>query len=125
MTRIEHGIAVGRAHFTNEGVRLSARGIDDVTRECVSCHDGSVAAPRGAEVRIGLRGSHPVGRVYDEASRAGRNGRLRPKATLPAEVQLAQGTVGCQSCHSPFSQEPDMVTLPMLDSLLCRSCHDM
>lgn len=125
MNRIEHGIALGRAHFTSEGVRLSARGIDAVTRECVGCHDGSVAAERVAEVRINLRGSHPVGTTYDLSSRAGRKGHLRPKQELPAEVQLVQGTVGCQSCHSPYSRDEAMVTQPMQDSQLCRSCHDM
>ncbi|MFO1078075.1 MAG: cytochrome c3 family protein [Planctomycetota bacterium] len=124
-SRVEHGIAVGRAHFTSSGVRLTSYGIDAMTRECMGCHDGSVAAERSETPVIGQKGSHPIGRVYDEGSRAGRKGHLRPRQELPGEVQLVGDSIGCQTCHSPYSRLPDMVTAPMKDSRLCTSCHAM
>lgn len=124
-SRVEHGIAVGRAHFTGKSLRPSAYGVDGMTRECLGCHDGSVAAERSETPVIGQRGSHPIGRVYDENSRAGRKGHLRPRQELPEAVQLVGDAVGCTTCHSPFSREPDMVTAPMKDSRLCTACHAM
>lgn len=124
-TRAEHAIAVGRAHFDGRNARLSVHGVDAITRECLGCHDGSVAAAQGGETKIDLRGSHPVGRRYDESSRSGQRSRLRPRQSLPHDVRLAGGTVGCQTCHSPYSREADMLTAPMVESGLCRACHDM
>lgn len=125
MTRAEHGIALGRAHFLGSRSRLSAHGVDSITRECTGCHDSSVAAEKGGGMPIGGRASHPVGRTYDEYSRSGQKGHLRPRQSLPDTVQLAGQTVGCGSCHSPFSREVDMLTATMVESRLCLTCHDM
>lgn len=125
MNRVEHGIAIGRAHLIGSRVRLSSYGVDEITRECMGCHDGSVAAERSTSIVAGQRGSHPVGTTYVETPFRGRKGQLRPKRELPEDVQLARDTVGCQSCHSPFSREESMLNATMRNSQLCLSCHDM
>ena len=125
MTRVEHGIAIGRAHLSGTRVRISAYGVDEITRECMGCHDGSVAAERATSVVAGQRGSHPVGVVYSDTQFRGSKGQLRAKRELPDDVQLAQDRVGCQSCHSPFSREEAMLNAPMRNSQLCLTCHAM
>lgn len=126
MGRAGHGVALGRAHFVAANLRLTAQGLDEVSLDCLGCHDDSAARGHGPQLRVGIgENSHPVGRSYDEHSRKGRKDRLKPRQSLPASVQLPGGTVGCISCHSPFSAEPAMLTETIYMSRLCYACHDM
>lgn len=123
ISRAEHGIALGRAHFATQSVQLSSYGIDAISRACLGCHDGSVA--REHRVSTDAQSNHPIGRPYDPNSRGGRKGHLRPRTELPSNVQLPGDTVGCSSCHSPFSTDKAMLTQPIHMSQLCYSCHAM
>lgn len=126
MTPVEHGIAVGRAHFAPTSPQFASGGLDTLSRDCVGCHDGSVAKGHGPELPIGdAASSHPVGVRYEPNSRSGRKSHLRPRQSLPPQVQLPGDTVGCVSCHTPYSGDAAMLTVPIKLSALCFACHDM
>lgn len=129
-----HALASGRAHATASGGTIDGRNggflgseIDEQSRQCLSCHDGSAARPASGVAdnsTVGHQFGHVSAETYREAQR--RPGRqLRPEGTLPPQVLLVDGRVGCSSCHSPWSRRPQMLNLPMQGSLLCRACHDM
>lgn len=126
MTPAEHGVAMGRAHFVTARGAFADERLDALSRDCVGCHDGSVARGHGPEAPIADdASSHPVGVPYDPTSRAGRKSHLRPRQSLPPQVQLPGGAVGCVSCHSPFAGGAAMLTVPIRMSALCFACHDM
>lgn len=127
----------GRAHLRWQG-RNSFKaelvgGLDKETRSCLSCHDGTIASdvvPGAAGIGIGeaehARG-HPIGtpmkRVTSEV-RQGMGGFTSHNA-LDSRVRLFQGTVGCGSCHSPYSSEENGLVMSNVGSKLCLSCHQM
>lgn len=112
----------------------SAGGLDDESRGCLGCHDGVTAAT--ARIRVGPADGaarsmpwdaledHPVGTPYPGAGGGG-GSRFRPRGSLPAQIRLPGGTVGCVSCHSMYSREPKLLALPAEGSRLCFACHRM
>jgi predicted CXXCH cytochrome family protein len=105
----------------------SSKRMDPLSRSCLNCHDGSAAidaAHRSGFWGRSKKGEHPVGVLYEKGEKK-RRSFLRPVASLPKSVRLAQGRIGCGTCHSPFSKEPMMLTLPIKGSRLCFSCHDL
>ena len=79
--------------------------LDRLSRGCMVCHDGTGA--RGVPLKaagspLQIRGirtvNHPVGMDYAAAA-ARRPRGLRAPASLPPEVRLVDGKVGCVSCH--------------------------
>jgi predicted CXXCH cytochrome family protein len=88
------------------------------SRECVGCHDGSVAAPR-----VELPGCHPIEVGYEAARLAGR-GALRPVVETPDALVLYAGTtVTCTTCHDGASPWPAHVAVTLERSRLCLGCH--
>jgi predicted CXXCH cytochrome family protein len=88
------------------------------SRECLGCHDGSVAAPR-----VELPGCHPVDVGYEAARLAGR-GALRPVVETPDALVLFAGTtVTCTTCHDGASPWPSHVAVTLERSGLCLGCH--
>ncbi|MGE3171066.1 MAG: cytochrome c3 family protein [Planctomycetota bacterium] len=125
-----HAVTLGMAHAPSKGDAArptSPEPLDHQSRQCLTCHDGAAArATSSADRRaiLGHQGSHAAGARYRDARR--RPGRqLRPEEQLPAVVQLVDGRVGCASCHSVWSRQPRMLSLPMHGSRLCRACHDV
>jgi predicted CXXCH cytochrome family protein len=107
--------------------------LDPLSRQCLSCHDGSIG--RDASVRVGRwkhdfplvgadpRGTHPVGVSYLRARRRDMRA-LKPLSQLNSAVKLINGTVGCTSCHNPYSRAPGQLVMSNEGSRLCLSCHD-
>ena len=124
--RLAHALASGRAHPVSDDEPLAADGLDRASRACLACHDGSVASEARTErnrTADFLQRSHPVGRRYrDPRNRKAYRG-LRPRRALPAGMSIPGGTVGCSSCHSVYSKEPDMLTVTNHHSRLCLTCH--
>ncbi len=129
-----HSQAIGRAHMEFTTTDEKGGRIDNISRTCLSCHDGSLGL--NADVAAGAwehgvalskfdpQGSHPIGVNYKTARR--KRGGLHPIGTLNPLIKLIGGKVGCCSCHDPYShsQEPKMLVMSNSGSRLCLACHD-
>lgn len=103
--------------------------LDQVSMDCVSCHEGSVGplatfSIAGEQAGLSFQGmsfSHPIGMDYARA--AAENRELRPLDDLSPLISLYEGKVGCASCHNPFSHEDEMLVFSNRRSALCLECH--
>lgn len=106
--------------------------LDAESRECVSCHEGSVSS--GSPLSACHMGNcdHPLG--VDYGLLASRNRGLANPPLAPA-IRLVNNRIGCVSCHIPYadgheeaartlSDGPDpMLSVDNTGSRLCTSCH--
>lgn len=124
------------ASFAHQGTAKTAsaetlgKGLDEVSLACLGCHEGSVGPAAGyslgGQKGLDFRGtnfSHPIGLNY--ASAAARDRKLRSPDDLPSFIGLVDGKLGCSSCHSPFSHQPNMLVESNERSALCFECHLM
>lgn len=132
-----HAMAIGRTHTWEErsssGVRrqdtgLSRGGVDAESQRCLECHDGSSAAKVGHQrtgdlFEFGANQEHPIGVEY-RVKRGRDAAPMKPTATLDKRIRLFDGTVGCGSCHSLYSDQPKLLVMSNQRSALCLSCHD-
>lgn len=99
--------------------------LDQLSLECLSCHDGSTGKSIPCRLIQGVcnrgTGAHPVGLVYKESRL--RNRRLVPVSMLDRRLKLFDGKVGCGTCHDMYSKLPKKLTKSNAGSGLCRSCH--
>ncbi|MCK5517149.1 MAG: hypothetical protein KAI39_09770 [Desulfobulbaceae bacterium] len=102
--------------------------LDQVSLECLSCHDGVIASDASYKIvggdaityeRDGL--SHPIGMDYQKSALNDRE--LRPVESLSPYIALYDGKVGCASCHNPYSSQQRMLTMNNAGSALCLECH--
>jgi len=98
--------------------------LDKYSIECLSCHDGTVSKFPRVEVKKGIwqhgiGDSHPIGIDYP------RSNDLTDPESLPKEVRLFNGRVGCLSCHEIYSKERNMLVMNNRGSRLCMTCHKM
>ncbi|NQU47328.1 MAG: hypothetical protein HQ519_01670 [Planctomycetes bacterium] len=49
--------------------------------------------------------------------------QYRPVTSLPKEIRLFQGRVGCGSCHTTYGGEKQMLAGDPKRGTLCLSCH--
>ncbi|QNN22653.1 hypothetical protein HED60_10365 [Planctomycetales bacterium ZRK34] len=95
--------------------------LDEVSRQCMDCHDGS----RGTDIGR----SHPMGVTYPDTTfsngRTSSASRLVPRSQLDPRIKLVNNTIGCVSCHDVYSHENDLLAMPNVRDQLCRSCHAM
>jgi len=129
-----HWLALDRAHITGDDADGSAiGGIDAESRRCMECHDGVTAGEfanttpwnQGAGSTGDHRREHPVGMAYPRSTPAGYSSAFRQAAMLPRRVRLPEGKVSCVSCHDLYSWEESLLTVPIRESALCLTCHDM
>ncbi|MCL4222259.1 MAG: hypothetical protein KJZ65_12915 [Phycisphaerales bacterium] len=138
-SRDAHAMGVGKAHLQwerrgpheNPRPAMSRGGFERIDAEsqgCLECHDGSTATKVGERrtgdlFEHGSRQEHPIGVSYK--ARKGRDAiPLKPVQSLDKRVRLFDGTVGCGSCHSVFSQHDGLLVMSNMRSALCLSCHD-
>ena len=131
--RILHSMMKATAHGKAQLVQAGdqAGPIDEESRGCLGCHDGSVAA--GGDTRVAQGGvwehggdvgiTHPIGIRY--ALAALKNQALIPAAELNAAIRLPGGMVGCGSCHDSFSTSKHQLVMDNAGSSLCLQCHRM
>jgi len=102
--------------------------IDTLSFNCLSCHDGINA--RIHDIRYknsrqsrsnsmdGVRGSHPIGMHY--GSHAYASSEFKPLYQLNEEMVLADGKIGCLTCHNPLRTEKKH----LVSKSLCLDCHN-
>lgn len=124
-----HASIATRAHLvsrspprkTHEPVSI---GPDTETKSCLTCHDG-VASSDAAAFGAGHRdepSDHPIGvRMSGNTGSVGSDFRMASQ--ISPRIRLFDGTVGCGSCHSPYSSERAQLVLNNQGSSLCLSCH--
>jgi predicted CXXCH cytochrome family protein len=71
------------------------------------------------------RRNHPIGVRYPRQGTTRAEMPLRPTSTLPPNVRLPGGTVSCISCHDLYNMDPKRLSVPITESQLCFTCHDM
>ena len=112
------------AFVTKSGERVE---VDQVTFECISCHDGINASYHGFRFKSDnqtvssaatISGGHPIGSHYGAAaySRPG----LKAFDQLHEDIVLVDGRVGCLSCHNPLN--PEGKHLVQAEDI-CFACH--
>ncbi len=126
-----HKGSAGSAHI-GRGVRSryipgsGGQSLDELSFQCLSCHDAGFAKDSLVEIntlggnyyhKVDRAPSHPIGVLYTETP------AYRKIKDLPASVRLFNGTVGCGSCHNPYSNEHFELTITIEYSELCFACH--
>jgi predicted CXXCH cytochrome family protein len=129
-----HEEHLGEAHFNSRYVVTdSAQEIDPMSKNCISCHDGTYSS--SVTVKVGkwfhqeelipydMR-SHPIGVDYERA-RLDRRSRtdLRPMNMVDPRIKFFDGRVGCGSCHDPYSDLGKKLVMSDKGSRLCFACH--
>ncbi len=133
----DHAGLVTKAHLNTSEFQSSQSlpGIDKQSLTCMSCHDGSLnltlgtaVASAGNALMAGFHtssqkaNSHPIGSVYPSHSGRGAKAMV-PQSRLDGRVRLFDNAIGCGSCHSPYSQEDNLLVINNRGSQLCLSCH--
>ncbi len=123
------------ARMADEGHSLEASGhlkrfnsarslIDSYSIQCMECHpnNGTIGSQRMASIGFmaigGGAANHSIGASYRQAAS---RGNYRPAASLPKEMLLTDGKVGCLSCHQGYTQQHGKLVLA---GNLCTYCHD-
>jgi len=114
---------------------------------CLSCHDGTVAIDSfggatgtefmGGDALIGtdLRGTHPIGIVYDSGLALTDGGLHNPETqvtslggTIDKDLLFGTNNLECASCHDVHNSEslgkPHLLRITTDGSALCLTCHD-
>lgn len=98
--------------------------LDQYSIQCLGCHTENGDVNLSANRILGNHGSlsHPVGRSYEAAARAG---GYRNIAMLPEKILLPNGMVSCVSCHEGYSKTHGKLVTDNARSALCFECHDL
>ncbi|MCB2183402.1 MAG: hypothetical protein KQH63_15315 [Desulfobulbaceae bacterium] len=130
-----HEFALGEAHFQSEYISSSyGQEIDETSKNCISCHDGSYASSVSISTGVwqhssdyigdGMGRKHPIGIDYEQARlRYGRKTDLRPVEQVDQRIQFFEGKIGCGSCHDPYSHLDNDLVMANQHSALCFACH--
>lgn len=129
-----HKASLGEAHFRSQYIVTDPRqDLDPMSRNCLTCHDGSYGA--SVTIQAGMwkhgegfirhdQGSHPIGIDYEQAQLSrGAKTDLRPMAMVDRRIRFFNGKVGCGSCHDPYSTNYKQLIITDENSKLCFSCH--
>lgn len=129
---LSHSEVIEQAHFKSKYyITDNSRTIDDVSAECLSCHDGSIG--KLSVIGVGNwshssdfmeydSGTHPIGVSYRDAFRRDPNG-FRPPSMLDERIRLVNGQVSCISCHNLYAETPMKLVMSNKRSRLCLECH--
>lgn len=119
----QHQTAIPFAHSSGKLTQGSGGALlDKYSAECLSCHDGTISKAPHVEVKEGLWQhaiglSHPVGVDYPSSE------EFQDAGSLPKEVRLFDGRVGCLSCHEIYVKRRGLLTMDNSKSRLCFGCH--
>jgi predicted CXXCH cytochrome family protein len=112
---------------------VNFNGVDALSKDCMSCHDGGGAVlieanwknnPSGMELHARTSGSdHPIGMDYQRYVAA--NGRKYKQVFgLSSKMVFIDGKVGCLTCHDPLNPERKHLVMSDRNSALCLTCHN-
>ncbi|MCP4217816.1 MAG: hypothetical protein GY765_24455 [bacterium] len=127
-----HAISIKRAHTGSTQLDFQQnKMIDDNSRECLSCHDGTISSHTDTEIRslswehrkdIGM--SHPISFEY-EAVYFKKPREYHAPQSLDKRITLINGKVGCETCHNHYSKHKKHLVMDNRGSKLCLSCHNL
>lgn len=130
-----HWMAVGAAHINGNGGYSGqfSGGVDAESKRCLTCHDGVNASETSSAAAThssfgsfaNERRNHPIGVPYPTHQPPGNGTKYRPASLLPREIRLPDGMVSCVSCHNLYGSDEHLLTVPIKDSALCLTCHEM
>ncbi len=126
-----HALSMKRAH-TAAALSFELKdSIDDNSRDCLSCHDGTLSVESSTQIKevnwehtkdIGL--SHPISMdyasVYFQKPRT-----FHPPQSLDSRIILVDGKIGCETCHDHYSEIENKLVMDNFRSRLCLSCHNL
>lgn len=117
----------------------------DVSKACLSCHDGTVALENfggftggntyiqgNALVGTDLANDHPISVVYSPGTGAGQDPELSPVTALYADGTIADylfnDRVECATCHDVHNggavgSNPSLLVEDPAGSVICLRCH--
>jgi predicted CXXCH cytochrome family protein len=114
----------------------------DVSKACLSCHDGTVALENfggftggttfiegGALVGTDLSNDHPISVVYSPGTGAGQDPELSPVSAIYADGTIADylfnDRVECATCHDVHNTKDNnsLLNVDNTGSNLCLVCH--
>lgn len=111
----------------------SNNGIDRLSNDCLSCHDGVMAQnfklriknnPGGSVMNLeDIIGGHPVGMEYDSYAAVDTKGYKRD-VKFSTGMVFSEGRVGCLTCHNPLNTEKGHLVMNNEKSELCFACHN-
>lgn len=127
-----HAISMKRAHTKPLDFDKKEL-IDDNSRECLSCHDGTISSGTHATVgrggvnwehrkKIGV--SHPISISYQD-SYLRKPRAFHPPENLDPRITLINGMIGCETCHNHYSKNKKHLVMDNFKSRLCLSCHNL
>ena len=118
----------------------------DVSKACLSCHDGTVALENfggnttgityitgGALVGTDLSNDHPISVTYDAGTGAGQDPELNPTSSTYADGTIADylfaNRVECATCHDVHNggavgSNPALLVEDPAGSVMCLRCHN-
>lgn len=127
VTRGEYEAIIEAGRTNNLGGNST---LDPLAVQCLACHDGVLAKEARYRISDGslykiksietIKGAHPVGMDYEKAS--WREGYAAVE-TLPADMVLMNGAVGCVTCHDLRGNNRYYHVVDNSSSALCFSCH--
>ena len=127
--RIDEKEHVVFENIHRDSYRLSARNssLDTYTLQCVECHDRYLDRSfgfdgAGKRSRFSRRSNHPVGVSLAQVSAKNPLGFNHPYS-LPQNLRLFNGKIGCGTCHNAFSKDKSMLVMSNWRSRLCLKCH--
>jgi predicted CXXCH cytochrome family protein len=109
----------------------SNSGIDALSRDCLSCHDGIVTdavavnyrnTPGHRTNRYDGKAEHPIGMDYAAYS-AMDSHNYKPAPAFNSKMIFVDGKVGCLTCHNPLNPEKSHLVMSDYRSALCLTCH--
>ncbi|NQT19297.1 MAG: hypothetical protein HQ592_06305 [Planctomycetes bacterium] len=114
--RDQHALGFAAAHDKAEpATGTTVMGLDERSMACMSCHDDFGIGGQGGS-------NHPIGVPYPVG--AGPRRDYHPKSRLPPAIRLFDGNLGCETCHSLYSNMDNYLVMSNRGSALCLTCHD-
>ncbi len=109
----------------------TAQWLDSESDSCMTCHDGAMASSSGSDIGSShssiyneqLSSDHPIGR-YQLSNPSESDGTLKPSSMIDSRIRLINNHVGCNSCHSVYSPQNDLLVMSNQGSRLCLECHE-
>jgi len=132
-----HEAVFREAHFDSKYVVTDlSMEIDNMSRNCLSCHDGSIGPSvklnagkwRHAEnfIEHDDGGMHAIGMRYGDVASKNKKAMLKPIESIDKRIRFFEdGKMGCGSCHDPYSSNPKKLIIEATQDRLCFACHKM